>query len=400
MSAATDDAIRAATRHVAAAMLPDLTAIADGTVAHIAAGMPELAERDALDLARATAFANSEALLHALVRGDQPKDVTTSPEVMRSTRSMVQHGLSHDAVMRGYRLGITHWCTRWGRAVEEHCPDAALAVPVVNQGTTFLLSWLELVSDRLSAEYRDEAERLAREGSLERAEFVRRVLAGETDVAEVRLRLGYDLTGNHVALVLKNPREGKRPPLESTARTLAASLTAAAPLVVRVDVDTTWCWVPTRDAARLPSAGAPVLAGQGWPAAGPEGFRRSHRQAREALRVAQLAGRPAGTVTHFADLDVAALCSTDPGVCRTFVTETLGPLAAGTEDARRLRTTLAVFFDAGGNFRAAAARLGVHHNTARYRVDQAAALLGQAPGEHRLRLELALHLADRLGLVS
>ncbi|MEU0514571.1 hypothetical protein, partial [Amycolatopsis sp. NPDC006125] len=282
MSAATDDAIRAATRHVAAAMLPDLTAIADGTVAHIAAGMPELAERDALDLARATAFANSEALLHALVRGDQPTDVTTSPEVVRSTRSMVQHGLSHDAVMRGYRLGITYWCTRWGRAVEEHCPDVALAVPVVNHGTTFLLSWLELVSDRLSAEYRDEAERLAREGSLERAEFVRRVLAGETDVAEVRLRLGYDLTGSHVALVLKNPREGKRQPLESTARALAASLTAAAPLVVRVDVDTTWCWVPTRDAARLPSAGAPVLAGQGLPAAGPEGFRRSHRQAREA----------------------------------------------------------------------------------------------------------------------
>ncbi|MFE4002458.1 helix-turn-helix domain-containing protein [Nocardioides sp. YIM B13467] len=39
------------------------------------------------------------------------------------------------------------------------------------------------------------------------------------------------------------------------------------------------------------------------------------------------------------------------------------------------------------NFGATAARLGLHHNTIRYRLDQIAELLGRPPTERRLQLE-------------
>jgi hypothetical protein len=41
--------------------------------------------------------------------------------------------------------------------------------------------------------------------------------------------------------------------------------------------------------------------------------------------------------------------------------------------------------------------MGLHHNTVRYRLDRAEALLGRPPSEERFKLELALHLTLRLG---
>ena len=80
--------------------------------------------------------------------------------------------------MRGYQLGTTYWGERWAQALQHHCTDPSLAVGVVSDGTTFLLGWLERVIDRLAAEYRDEAERLTREGSFARAADSRRVRRG------------------------------------------------------------------------------------------------------------------------------------------------------------------------------------------------------------------------------
>jgi DNA-binding PucR family transcriptional regulator len=173
-------------------------------------------------------------------------------------------------------------------------------------------------------------------------------------------------------------------------------MTNARPLVVRVDVDTTWCWVPASGPGKLPDPHPAVLVALGRPASGLDGFRRSHQDAVEALRVAQLAGRAGGTVTRYDEVELAALCSANVEACREFVAAELGDLAADTEDARRLRETLEAFFDSSSNFRSTAARLGLHHNTVRYRLSQAEKLLGRSAGERRLQLELALHIAARL----
>jgi DNA-binding PucR family transcriptional regulator len=86
--------------------------------------------------------------------------------------------------------------------------------------------------------------------------------------------------------------------------------------------------------------------------------------------------------------------------CRAFVAEQLGPLGGDTDEACRLRATLEAFFDSNSNFRATAARLGIHHNTVRYRLEQIERLLDRPIGHQRLKLELALHLAGRVGAVG
>ena len=145
---------------------------------------------------------------------------------------------------------------------------------------------------------------------------------------------------------------------------------------------------------------APVLIGQGRPARGLDGFRRSHREASEAARVARLARRPAGTVTRFDDVEIVALCSTDAASCDAFVHDKLGPLAGDTDGAHTLRTTLETYFASNCNFRATAVRLGIHHNTVRYRIERIGALLGRPPEQNRLQFELALHLAGGFGLFT
>jgi PucR C-terminal helix-turn-helix domain/GGDEF-like domain len=397
MSVTADDFVVTATREVATALLPELPSIGDGTASYIEAAMPELAELGVVDLVRASCHANASVLLDALMRGVPLDAIAPSVEVLQTTRALVRSGVSHDSVIRGYQTGIIYWCARWAQAVEGHCTHASLKVPTVSHGTTFLLAWLQLITDRLTAEYRDEAERLARERSLARTVDVQQVLEDDAvDVGTMSARLGYDLGGRHLALVLERHPDAHDAPLESTARAIATAITPARPLVVRIGVDTAWCWVPVSEASELPAADAGVLVGQGRPASGPKGFRQTHREACDALRVAKIAGHCGGTLTRYDDVDLASLCSVDTVACRAFVVDELGPLAADTARARRLRDTLQAFFEANSNFRATAARLGLHHNTVRYRIDRAEALLGRAPGARRLHLELALHLAARL----
>lgn len=405
MSAIGSDAgttVRDGVRGVATAMLPQLPALGAGTAEHIGTRVPEVARAHAGELVLASCQANSNALLDALVRGVPLAAMSPSAEVMQTTRGLVQHGLTLPVVMRAYRIGIAYWCERWADAVVQHGPQGPGAVAVVSSGTSFLLGWLDLVADQLSEEYRDEAERLAREGSLARLEAVRRVLGGtDVDVPATSLRLGYDLAGRHLALVLHQQEEAAAGDavLDAAARALAEAITTARPLIVRVDVVTTWCWVPLGEAAppRLPAPRGPVLAGHGRPAGGLAGFRRSHREAAEAVRVAELAGRGEASVTRYDHVRLASVCSADPAWCRAFVVEELGALAADDDTTRRLRATLEAYFAENSSFRATGKRLGVHHNTVRYRLEAVERLLGHPVHERRLPLELALHLASRLG---
>jgi hypothetical protein len=399
---AAGTAVRDGVMAVATAMLPELPALGAGTAEHIGARVPEVGQAHAEELVLASCQANSNALLDALVRGVPLAAMSPSAEVMQTTRGLVQRGLTLPVVMRAYRIGIAYWCERWADAVLRHGPVDSGAVAVVSSGTSFLLGWLDLVADQLSEEYRDEAERLAREGSLARLETVRRVLADEdVDVPATSRRLGYDLAGRHLALVLHQQEEAPAGAavLDAAAQALAAAITTARPLIVRVDVVTTWCWVPLADALppRVPAPGGPVVAGHGRPASGLAGFRRSHREATEAVRVAELAGRGGASVTRYEHVRLASICSADPAWCRAFVVEELGALAADDDTTRRLRATLEAYFAEHSSFRATGKRLGIHHNTVRYRLEGVERLLGHPVQERRLPLELALHLASRLG---
>lgn len=383
---------------VAEALLPEGMDIGRGTAGYIAERIPAIAEVEVEDLMLDSCLANSAGLLDALVRGVPLESMQPSAQVVQSTRALVRRGLPWPAVMRAYRVGIVYWCERWADGARRFASDADAALLAAREGTTFLLSWIDVVTECLAEEYRDEASRLAREQSVVRLSEVRSVLGGDDlDVAALSLRLGYDLAGQHLAIVLYTEAAG-RTRLADVARSLAATCSAGRPLIVQVDESTTWCWAPSPHAGPRSdeTLTSDLVVGCGTSGAGLDGFRLSHLEALEALRTARALPGARSAVTRFADVELAALCSKDPERCRAFVERRLGPLADDDEATRRLRRALVVYLEANSNFRAAAVRLGVHHNTVRHRIAQAERLLQRSVGTDRLLLEMALYLCERL----
>ncbi|MCF4164320.1 helix-turn-helix domain-containing protein [Zavarzinia compransoris] len=388
---------------VATVLAPAARDIGDAVAAHITARMPEVGGDAVAQTVRVTCRANIASIFDNLRRGEPSDAIVPSEEVMALTRDLVKLGVSGTFVFRAYPIGMQRLIDIWADAVGDHGPRGHEAVAVVKAGTAYMLAWLDLVTSRLSEEHRRELERIARERSFTLVEGIRRVLddpAVDADAASARI--GYPLRGRHVAIVLtEDPRRPRGAvPMEAVAQDWAEVLRAEHSLMVRVDTRTSWCWLTVRPAVqrgRLPRH-AGIFAGIGRPGAGIEGFARSHRDALDALRVAERAKSAEGAALFFEEVSVAALCSADPARIDTFIKEELGSLAGTGATARRQRQTLDAFYAANCNYRSAAAALGLHHNTVRYRLEQIEQDLGRPVGERRLNLELALHLVGIFGV--
>lgn len=126
------------------------------------------------------------------------------------------------------------------------------------------------------------------------------------------------------------------------------------------------------------------------PAELPEGY----AQATKAMRVGrQMSGR--GAVTQFDELGVFRLLSLmpDSAELRSFVAETLGPLADPDDPvAADLRHTLEVLLDTNVNVAETARRLHFHYNTLRYRIAKLERTIGPFTTDPTLRLNVGLSL--------
>lgn len=400
MTESRPDQVAAAVQEVAVAVQRDRPSIGAEVARYIIERVPDLSHTGVEDVVLEASRANMTILLDYIARGVPLETFAPSAEVIHLTRTLVQRGVSLAAITRAYSVGTQYVIEVWADAVSTYGPDDRRSLEVVKLGTLYTLAWMDLITERLSDEYRRELERLARERGLARVEDVRRVLTEtDIDVDAAGTRLGYRLTGRHVALVLRDisaAPDGSA--FDAALRELTAAVGTGRGLSVRVDMRTTWCWLPSTPVSprRVPPPTVPVLVAVGRSATGLEGFRRSHREALDALRVAEIAQCPPGTVTYYDDVDIAAMCSIDPDRYRDFVQTELGDLAANDRSTRRLRDTLGAFYAANSNYRATGANLGIHHNTVRYRIDQAIRLLGHGVEERRLAVELALHLAEVL----
>ncbi len=139
--------------------------------------------------------------------------------------------------------------------------------------------------------------------------------------------------------------------------------------------------------------GSPVSAGIGGLYSGPEGIRRSHQEARQALNIGRrLHGQ--GTATHFGDLGIFRLLFAvrDLPDLRAFYEDSLGKLLAyDQEHNAELVRTLGAFFEGRCGPKEAAAILGVHRNTVLYRLQRIHELCGLDLDDPEVRLRL--HLA-------
>ncbi|GAB2485668.1 PucR family transcriptional regulator [Nocardiopsis aegyptia] len=120
----------------------------------------------------------------------------------------------------------------------------------------------------------------------------------------------------------------------------------------------------------------------------PSGLAGADRQAAALLVRARASGSPLLWGSGTDPFDTLL----DPDGVDDLTRRVLGPLAADTESARTLRHTLYVWLTRHGNWDRAAADLGTHRNSVRYRIGRVERDLGVdlADAEQRMRLWFAL----------
>jgi DNA-binding PucR family transcriptional regulator len=393
---------------VADLLLADLGAIGAEMDAAEVALTPSLGA-DAAIAAEVSASnrANAQSILTALARRDgryPPIDVP--PEALDVVRTVVRRGVDLDVMFQAYRRGQNIAWEHWMSASAQVVPAGPELVELLQRSSRYLFDYVDQVIAQVIAEAQREREEVLGGALARRIETVRLILDGAPiDRRRATERLGYELERRHTALVLWTEARGEvvQGVLEAGAGVLAQAAGAHRPLNFPAGTSTLWAWLGTRgEPATVTLHGAmarvhpDVRVAVGPTRPGITGFRSSHTAALDVQRL--LAGQPDGERLAFHhDLEVTALAARDEAHAVAFVASTLGPLAADTPTAARLRETLRVFLDEAENAPRAAERLHTHRNTVLQRVARATEVLGRRPGERRLACELALELAHRIG---
>jgi DNA-binding PucR family transcriptional regulator len=393
-----------AVRELAADLLPSAHEISRGLTDHLVATMPELAAIDDDELreeTRASTEANVDQVLRLLRLDAGAEELVVPIEAAEYVRGLVRRGITLPVLLRTYRVGHAWFWDRWSQALHDRLDDPAELLNAQERSSAFLFAYIDRISDVLVDEYGTERERMVRGAAQLRAETVRAILAAEPLDEELAVRrLGYELRRRHVALRVSSSASEVRG-LERAATEAAAALGPGEPLVVASGVATLDVWWgsfddPVTDGLDAYEPPEGIRVAFGAPGEGAAGFRRSHAEAMQAARVAALAGAgPA--VTGYPRVELVSLMAGDLPRARRFVARLLGPLAAPTEPAARLRETVLAFLVAGGSATRVAKELFVHQNTVAYRVKRAEELLGRRVTVHPVELTCALTLAAALG---
>ncbi|HEX7322680.1 MAG TPA: helix-turn-helix domain-containing protein [Mycobacterium sp.] len=350
--------------------------------------------------------ANAVRLLTTLARREPgPGPVDVPPEALDMGRTIARRSIDFGVILQAYRRGQNVAWQRFLACTNRIVPPGPHWAQLVETYSQVMFGYVDQVLGRVLAEAQREREEVLGGALARRTETVRLILDGAPiDSHRATGRLGYELARRHTALVLWAQPPGEiQGALESAATLLARAAGARLPLTLPAGTSTLWAWLGTdsdpaldvlRDAIGQIPANIRVAVGPTH--AGIVGFRRSHAAALDIQRL--LIGHQGGAqLALYRDLEVTVLAAQNADRATEFVVATLGPLAADTAQAERLRETLRVYLDEAENAPRAAARLHTHRNTVLQRVARATELLGHRPGEHRLAVELALELVRQIG---
>jgi len=234
-------------------------------------------------------------------------------------------------------------------------------------------------------------------------ETIRALLAGEvTDHQQAAARLSYRLEGHHRAFVLwiENDAAGDSggAMVESAAAELTDRLGATNRLLVPGGPSLVYGWIGSdaemtlSEDVNLPGTAEGTRVAFGTDATGVDGFRKSHREAMDARRVARHSGSTASVVIY-PEVSLASLASVDPDLARTFVIDELGALAGADAATRQLRETTLTYLENLASPLRTAQALDVHANTIYNRIRKAEELLGRPVDQRLTETLVALRLA-------
>lgn len=385
-------------RRLVAELLPECDAFADRVTSGVLRQHPALAavdDPDALDaLSRSTA-ANVEALLSTLAFGIAPEGV----EPPEGAFGLVEHvAAGHDGLpvlLRAYRLAAAEARQILFEHFAERIHDAELLGRLVIAAGAHVDVYADHVVEILTAQWADVTREAARSGR-RRDAALRALLRGEpVDLDE----LAHPLDRHHLAVAIRLGRGAAprtvRDALERVQRRLAP---APAIELEHADVHLLWCSLD----APLRTAELDALC-IGMPerlhvaisdtAPGMAGFLAVATEAEDTLQ-ALVRLRPSGGAATYRELALAATLLADGRRARRMAEVALGPLAAQTPEAERLRATLRAYFACEESKASAGAALQIHEKTVAYRLRRATALLGMPVEQRRAVLEAALLVLD------
>lgn len=402
------DEVPEVVRALAGEMLARSSELAIEMAAHLHRQIPELGGSD-LELLRETRASCESNIVQSyrlLMAGGDVDQLVVTPEAAEYVRGFVARGIKVPVLLRTYRLGHALTWERWSDALRERVGNPDQLAAAIEYSSRWMFAYIDMVSAELVEDFANEQARLVRSAEQVRTATVRSLLDGELVDDEVATsRLGYKLERRQLGLHVWSERD-EAGGLERAANEASALAGCKSPLIVNcgaaaLDV---WCGFSDTPAAeqfrRLagyrPPEGIRLGCG-GGAAAGIGGFRLAHEQARQAARVAMLAGARLGEVTSYEDVELVSLLLADTERARRFMAGRLGPLAADDAQAARLRETVLAYLRHNRSSGQAAKQLFVHQNTVNYRIRGAEELLGRPVSENQEELLCALTLAAVLG---
>ncbi|MBF6191795.1 helix-turn-helix domain-containing protein [Nocardia sp. CDC186] len=404
MSADVDSTIR----DVAGRVKADLDRLTSGMTAMFAEVIPEFRHDDEVRrLMIASTASNLTAILDMLMLSISRDDITVPPAAAEYARRFAQHGMSLEALLRAYRLGEHMFMQQTIAVLRQAGTPADLALATTSRVAVLVNSYIDQVIEGLIDIYESERRRWDARSDTTRAAQIRAVLdTDDLDVASAEEMLSASLRGWHMAAVVwvREPGASSIELLRAGTSMLAAA-TGKHPLTVLVDEQNCWAWIssagePALDADRLERdlrrrPGISVAVGD--PGPGLAGFRQTFRDAQRARSLALLA-EPARPLTVHARVALASLLVDHLPDTEAWVRRVLGDLMREDETTARLRETVQTYLEARGSLTDAAARMHVHKNTVHYRIRRAEEVLGHPLTVNRLETEVALMVAEQLGL--
>lgn len=258
-----------------------------------------------------------------------------------------------------------------------------------------ILQLLERLTAAIEHEYVQERERVMHTPDEHRAELVQRLLSEEgpfeaADMAE----LDYDVHSSwHLGLVATGAGA------DQFIRRLGARYGRSL-LVVSVDGNV-WAWLGARtrpaaaDIERLSmnaEVRTPLAVGE--PGRGIDGWRLTHEQAQDALRIAL---RRSERFAYYADDRVLAATLPNDTLVRSLKQAYLAPLGSRQDGGVTLRQTLRAYIDLECNATAAAHALKVGRQAIKGRVCTVERLIGRPLNECLGEMDVALRLEDLEG---
>ena len=371
--------------------------------------IPELrGDTQIVELLGTSVEGNVDTMLYALSYDIAVERVEAPTAALEYARRLAQRGIPVNALVRAYRLGQRRMNELVFAELREVDMPERMRVAVLETMTAAMFEYIDWMSQQVVVVYEDERERWLENQNSLRGLRVREVLAANktVDVEAATTSIRYPLRWHHLGLVMWYPDAGAEGDelarLQRFLRELAEATGAdASPLFVATDQTCGWGWLPYRAAVEDVVSEVRRLAQTrpdsphvaiGTMAGGVDGFRRSHRDAEQAHRVAIISQPTGPTVVAASDpgLSVVARLGGDVAGARDWVGTVLGELAGDNENDARLRETLRVFLGCGCSYKLAAEQLNLHSNSVKYRVGRAVVRRGQEIGSDRLDVELAL----------